>query len=265
MGLFFIFIAKTVMLILLSPAKRMDEKSIRSNVHTLPRLMSHTNKLVKILKNMDPVMLGQLMDINMGLAELNVARYQRFGKKNAEAMLVQALFAFKGDVYQGLQAEKLSEQAVANAQNQLRILSGLYGLIRPLDLILPYRLEMATKLKTPEFNDLYEFWDDQITRLINKDLRTSGSKTVVNLASQEYFNVINPQKIKANIYNMTFKEYKNGKLMFITIFGKQARGLMTRFILEHGLSDPEDLKGFNLENYCFEKSLSGPRDFVFVR
>lgn len=253
------------MLILLSPAKRMDEKPFPGDVYSLPRLMAQTNKLVKVLKNMDPVMLGQLMDINMGLAELNVKRYQSFGKKNSREALVQSLFAFQGDVYRGLQAEKMDKETIEYAQGHLRILSGLYGVLKPLDLIMPYRLEMGTALKTPEFDNLYEFWGDRITKVINKDLAAIHSKTLINLASQEYFLAVDPKKIKAKIYHLSFKQYKDGKLMFITIFGKQARGLMTRFILENRITDPEDLKGFNLENYRFEESLSQPGDFVFVR
>jgi cytoplasmic iron level regulating protein YaaA (DUF328/UPF0246 family) len=253
------------MLILLSPAKRMDEKPVHTDNFSLPRMMPYSNKLVKFLKNMDPIMLGQLMDINMGLAELNVKRYQSFGKKNAKESLVQALFAFQGDVYRGLQAEKMNAESIDYAQDHLRILSGLYGVLKPLDLIMPYRLEMGTALKTTEFGNLYEFWGDRITQVINRDLSAIQSKTLINLASQEYFMAVNPKKIKAKIYHLNFKQYKDGKLMFITIFGKQARGLMTRFILENKITDPEDLKRFNLENYCFEESLSQPGDFVFVR
>jgi len=265
-GLFFYLYAKIlVMLILLSPAKRMDEKPFRSVDFTTPRLLSQTNKLIKVLKNMDPQMLSQLMDINMSLAELNVARFQRFGKKNADEQLVQALFAFQGDVYRGLQAQNISKSAIDFAQSHLRILSGLYGLLKPLDMIMPYRLEMGTSLKTDQFKNLYDFWGDKITQLINKDLAEIQSKTLINLASQEYFAAVIPAKIKASVYNLSFKQYKDGKLMFITIFGKQARGLMTRFILENKISDPNDLKGFNMENYYFEESLSGSKDFVFVR
>ncbi|HRQ30248.1 MAG TPA: peroxide stress protein YaaA [Saprospiraceae bacterium] len=253
------------MLILLSPAKRMDEKPFRSVDHTTPRLLAQTNKLIKVLKNMDPQMLSQLMDINMNLAALNVTRFQRFGKKNMEDQLVQALFAFQGDVYRGLQAQNISKPALDFAQDHLRILSGLYGLLKPLDMIMPYRLEMGTSLKTGQFKNLYDFWGDKITRLINKDLTEIHSKTLINLASQEYFSAVIPSKIKASLYNLSFKQYKDGKLLFITIFGKQARGLMTRFILENKISDPNDLKGFNMENYHFEESLSGPQDFVFVR
>jgi len=243
----------------------MNEKPSPSPQYSLPRLMTHTNKLVKILKNMDPQSLSQLMDINMGLAELNVKRYQAFSKKNTDELLVQSLFAFQGDVYKGLQAEKLDKEAVDFAQDHLRILSGLYGILKPLDLIMPYRLEMGTSLKTSVFGSLYEFWGDKITKLINKDLAEIQSKTLINLASREYFTAVIPEKVKAEVYHLSFKQYKNGKLMFITIFGKQARGLMTRFILENKITNPSELKGFNLENYYFEESLSGSRDFVFVR
>ena len=253
------------MLVIISPAKRLNEQADLFPVHTFARNPEKTRALIEILKNYSPADLQQLMGINPQLAELNADRFHRFKKRHTVQNSLQALFAFNGDVFLGLQAKTMDEASVRFAQEHLRILSGLYGVLRPLDLIQPYRLEMGTHLPTSEGRDLYTFWGETITQLIRSDMRSSGADVLINLASNEYFKSINPKKIKGKILEMTFKEYKDGQLKFYPVFGKKARGLMSRYIIDNRLSNPEDLKGFQEQNYYFEESLSSDTEFVFVR
>jgi len=175
------------------------------------------------------------------------------------------MFAFNGDVFLGLDAKSLDDESVLYAQDHLRILSGLYGVLRPLDLIQPYRLEMGTKLKTDEWKGLYEFWGDKLTNIVKSDMRSNDSEVLLNLASKEYFKAIDVSKVRQRILTVTFKEYRNGNLKFFSVFGKKARGLMSRYVIENRISKPEEIKAFNVENYSFESSLSTADEFVFVR
>lgn len=253
------------MLIVISPAKRLDEQSKKFNSYTSSRNAVQTRELISVLQQYSAADLQKLMSINPKLADLNVDRFQRFKKRHTLQNSLQAIFAFNGDVFLGLEAKSLDHESILFAQDHLRILSGLYGVLRPLDLIQAYRLEMGTKLKTKGAKDLYSFWDNKITNLIKSDMRAAKTDILLNLASNEYFKAIDTSKIKKRILTVTFREYKDGELKFYPVFGKKARGLMTRYVIENRINEPEELKGFNVENYYFQESLSSDDEFVFVR
>jgi len=254
------------MLIVISPAKSLDFKtpSVISN-YTIPEILTESEKLVSRLKTMSPKQLSTLMGISADLGELNFKRYQEWQLPFIPENAKQAVLAFSGDVYQGLQAATLSEEKLMLAQSKLRILSGLYGVLKPLDIIQPYRLEMGTKLKYYKSKDLYSFWNLLITKKINEAVAESGSNVLVNLASVEYFKSIDRKKLKAEIITPDFKEFKNDNFIMISFFAKRARGLMTRFILEHNISEPADLLAFDSEGYSFNSRLSKPGNPVFTR
>jgi len=254
------------MLIVISPAKSLDfETAPTCNEFTMPEMLEYSEKLIGRLQKMSPKQLAKLMGISANLGELNFQRFQSwhlpFTPENAE----QAVLAFNGEVYQGLDASTLSEQQLQLAQTKLRILSGLYGVLKPLDLMQPYRLEMGTKIKYYKSKDLYEFWNPTITKKINEAVAESGSSILLNLASNEYFKSIDKKKVKAEIVTPEFKDLKNGQYKIISFFAKKARGLMTRFILENKLANPEDLQAFDLEGYNFNPRLSKPGNPVFTR
>ena len=254
------------MLTIISPAKTLNEKvDQKTPLFSIPEYLSEAGLLVDILKKYSPAKLMQLMDINPKLAELNASRFNRwtipFDPSNAKP----AILMFNGEVYNGLKGATLSQKELEYAQNHLRILSGLYGILRPLDIIQAYRLEMGTTLKAGKKKDLYAFWGDKITNSLNRELDSHKEKVLLNLASNEYFEVINPKKINARILSCTFKEERNGKLQFITLYGKKARGLMTRFIIQNRIDKAEDLKHFEEEGYFFNERVSGGDDWVFTR
>lgn len=254
------------MLIVISPAKSLDFNTPSvTESYTIPEMLGESEKLVGRLKKMSPKQLSNLMGISTNLGELNFQRYQSwhlpFKPENAK----QAILAFSGDVYQGLDAGNLSEELLELAQTKLRILSGLYGVLKPLDIIQPYRLEMGTKMKYQRSNDLYAFWKNKITLAVNKAISESGSDVLVSLASNEYFKSIDRKKIKARIVTPEFKDLKNGQYKMISFFAKKARGLMTRFILENDISDVDNLQAFDLEGYHFNPRLSKPETPVFTR
>jgi hypothetical protein len=254
------------MLIVISPAKSLDFKTTPViQDYTLPGFLNESEKLVSRLKTMSPKQLSVLMGISSDLGELNFQRYQSWQLPFTPENAKQAILAFNGDVYQGLNAATLSEEKLELAQIKLRILSGLYGVLKPLDIIQPYRLEMGTKLKYYRSKDLYAFWNPAITKKINEAVAESGSKILVNLASNEYFKSIDKRKLKAEIVTPDFKEFKNGEYKMISIFAKRARGLMTRFILENNITEPSDLMAFDSEGYSFNSRLSKPENPVFTR
>lgn len=254
------------MLIVISPAKSLDFKipPVISD-YTVPEFLTESEKLIGRLKTLSPKKISDLMGISADLGELNFKRFQEwhlpFNPENAK----QAIFAFNGDVYQGLNATTLSKEKLMLAQSKLRILSGLYGVLKPLDLMQPYRLEMGTKLKYYKSKDLYAFWNPLITKKINEAVSESGTKVLVNLASNEYFKSIDKKKLKAEIATPDFKEFKNGSYKMISFFAKRARGLMSRFIIENNISDPSDLLAFEAEGYTFNSRLSTPGNPVFTR
>lgn len=248
------------MKILLSPAKTLD---FRSKITTEKTSELYFNKqadqLNEVLKKKSPKQLKQLMSISDKLADLNWQRNQEW----EQAEQRQAIYAFKGDVYVGLDAYTIDKKYFDYLQQSVRLLSGQYGLLKPFDSIKPYRLEMGTNLKIGKKKNLYEFWGSQITDKINEEL--AEKEVVVNLASHEYYNVIKPDVINARIITPVFKDYLNGKLKFISFYGKKARGLMTRFAIDNKISNVEDIKTFNVQNYAYDASLSTEDEWVFTR
>jgi hypothetical protein len=254
------------MLIVISPAKSLDtETPAGYSNFTLPEMTEQSEKLVKRLKTMSPKQLSALMGISAELGELNFKRFQQWQLPFTTENAKQAIFLFNGDVYQGLQAKTLSDELLELAQTRLRILSGLYGVLRPLDLMQPYRLEMGTRLKYQRAENLYEFWSLSITKKINEAVAQSGSGVLVNLASNEYFKSIDRKKLKAKVVTPEFRELKNGKYVMVSFFAKRARGLMTRFVLENNITNPADLQAFDVESYVFNPRLSKPENPVFTR
>jgi uncharacterized protein len=250
------------MLILISPAKTLDYSTPTYQDHSLPEFLPETKSLVSILKKKSANEIGNLMGISENLATLNEERFKSFQKEFNFDNSKQALLAFKGDVYTKMEVDHYSPEDFEFAQKHLRILSGLYGLLKPLDLIQPYRLEMGTQLENKKGKNLYEFWDKKIAKAVNE---ASGNYPIVNLASQEYFKSVDKRTIKNSIITIHFKEFKNEKYQVIGFFAKQARGLMTDFAIKNRITDPEKLKTFDLEKYEFSENLSKANDWVFVR
>jgi len=252
------------MLMVLSPAKTLDyESELATAKYTQPRFLDDSCQLIDELKPLEPHDLSNLMGISDKLGQLNAQRYQNWHTPFTPDNARQAVLAFKGDVYTGLQAETLGPKEFDFAQKHLRILSGLYGLLRPLDLMQPYRLEMGTRFENARGKDLYAFWGDRITDALNGELGDDG--VLINLASNEYFKSVKSKKLTGTIITPSFKDLKNGKYKIISFYAKKARGLMARFAIENGITDPEGLKGFNLEGYYFSPENSGERDWVFLR
>ena len=254
------------MLIVISPAKTLDyETPAKTKVFTSPDYLDQSQGLINRLRNFSSLDISDLMKVSAKIADLNFDRYEAWKKPFTQKNAKQAVLAFKGDVYTGLNAETFKADDFKFAQNHLRVLSGLYGLLRPLDLMQPYRLEMGTKLKTDEGKNLYEFWGSDITEGLNKQLKKIKSDILINLASNEYFKAVKPKELSAEIITPAFKEFKNGEYKMIGIYAKKARGLLSRYIIQNKLSDPEDLKSFNEEGYRFNKTLSKGNNWVFTR
>lgn len=253
------------MVTLISPSKTLNFDDNNScNLNTDCRLINHTSELHKILVNFSINDLKDLMNVSDKIAELNYNRFKRWEEPSKSDSSKQAIYAFKGDVYSGLDAESILENKFDFLQENLRIISGFYGLLRPFDKILPYRLEMSTKLSNSRGKNLYEFWGNNITNLLNNDIEDENSY-VVNLASNEYFKSIKKNKLKNEIITPIFKEFKNGTYKTIAIYAKKARGLMSRFIIDNKIQKPENLKAFNLERYSFDNNLSDDYNYVFTR
>ncbi|MCW3807654.1 peroxide stress protein YaaA [Plebeiibacterium marinum] len=254
------------MQIIISPAKALDfTKPAGTSLHSEIRFSSEAQQLVNILKNYSPEQLGSLMKISQKLADLNYTRYQHWSFPFSNTEIKQALFAFNGEVYNGIKAETLNKTEIETAQKKLRILSGLYGLLRPLDIILPYRLEMGTRMTFLDYKNLYSYWDGKITDLLNLDIKENKHKALINLASNEYYKSINTKDITVPIISPEFKDLKNGNYKVISIYAKKARGLMTRFIIQNNLTDYNDLKAFDLEGYYYNNQLSSEYKPVFTR
>jgi len=254
------------MLILLSPSKTLDFKTApTTEMNSQPLFPKEAAELVRHLKKLSASQLEELMKINSKLAWLNMERFALWKPEFTASNSHPAIFSFKGEVYHGLDVSTLQVADVEYSQHHLRILSGLYGVIRPLDLILPYRLEMGSALRFGKYDNLYHYWRQKITRQIDFDLKESGSKLLFNLASQEYFSVLDHMKLKAEIVSPQFLESKEDSYKMITIYAKKARGLMTRYILEYRIDCEEDLQGFDSEGYCYNRRLSKPGSPVFTR
>ena len=254
------------MLILLSPSKSLDfENSASTAAPTLPRLLPQSADLIRIARTLSPADLMQLMGVSENIAALNTARFAQWQTPFTPENAKSALFAFTGDVYQGMQPLAWHDDTVQYAQQKVRILSGLYGVLRPLDLIQPYRLEMKIGLRNAQGSNLYAFWKNDITALLNADLAAQGEATVLNLASNEYFKAIDPKKLQATIYNVAFKELRNGAYKIISFSAKRARGKMCDYVVQHKITQISDLQGFTADNYSYEPTLSTPQNLVFVR
>lgn len=254
------------MIILLSPAKTLDfESDVPTQKTSDPLFLKDTKELILILKKMSGKQLSTLMGISAKLGELNAERFKTFKLPQNPEQCRQAVLAFKGDVYEGLQAERFSESDFSFAQKQLRLLSGLYGVLRPLDLIQPYRLEMGTDLPNNAGKNLYDFWKTKVTTQIQKDLKETNSKVLLNLASNEYFSAVNSKAIEVPIISPVFKDFKNGDYKIISFFAKKARGLMAGHVLRNRIDNPADLRSFKNEGYKYDPKSSTPAKPVFLR
>ena len=255
------------MLTVISPAKTLDYESPLpvGLAPTRPDFLTDSAELIDILREYSPSQVASLMSLSDKLAALNVARFQSWQPDYAEPDARPALFAFKGDVYTGLDVERLLATELDRAQQHLRILSGLYGLLRPLDLMLPYRLEMGTELVNSRGKQLYEFWGDRITLALNQALAEQGDEVLINLASNEYFRAVQTKKLKASIFTPQFKDEKNGQFKMISFFAKKARGRMAAWLLQNDVHKPEDLRDFAVDGYQFNNALSSGQTLVFTR
>lgn len=254
------------MKIIISPAKNIDFNSdFNYNTFSNLKFEKEAKTLVSILKKYDSKKLASLMKISDKLADLNFSRYQNWELPFTNENAKQAIGVFNGDVYRGINVSTFDDNDLQFAQENLRILSGLYGILKPLDLIQPYRLEMGTKLKNKKGKNLYEFWGDKITKFLNDEFKSDQNPILVNLASIEYFKVINKPKLKAKIITPEFKELRNGQLKIISFSAKRARGLMSRYIIKNKIENIEDIKAFDLENYHYDDNLSDEQNFIFTR
>lgn len=254
------------MIVLLSPAKTLDYTTpTPTQDYTIPEELEKSEKLIKALKKYSVKKLSDLMSLSTDLSQLNVGRYQTWNTNFSTENAKQAIFAFKGEVYNGLQAYDFNHEDIQFAQNHVRLLSGLHGALKPLDLIQPYRLEMGTKLKVGRKNNLYEFWGDEVTNRINNQLEAIDSEIVVNLASAEYFKVINTKKLKAKVITPNFYDNKNGTYKMIQMYAKKMRGAMAAFIVKNQLKSATDLQAFDAEGYFFKSDLSSAENLVFHR
>jgi len=252
------------MKIIISPAKSLDfESKVPTSLHTQPRFLEQSEKLNKKLKTLSKKKLSDLMSISDDLARLNYNRNQEwttpFTKENAK----QAIYAFTGAVFQGIDVNSLQEDKIPVLQDNLRILSGLYGLLKPLDLIQPYRLEMGTKIKVGRNDNLYKFWNEDLAKSLNEELE--DDELLINLASTEYFKAVPKKVLKVPMITPVFKDFKNGQYKTIMTYAKMARGYMVRYIIDNNVKTLEELKGFNVENYRFSEELSVGNDLIFTR
>ena len=254
------------MLLVISPAKTLDyETPPTTGRYTLPGYLDASQVLIERARRYSAHDLVELMEVSMAIAELNVERFAAWHTPFTPQNAKQALLAFKGEVYNGLQAQSLDEAALEFAQQHLRILSGLYGLLRPLDLMQPYRLEMGRPIDTVRGKNLYEFWGSLITEGLNAQLAALNANHLINLASHEYFKAVKPQLVQGEIITAEFKEKKNGEYKMLGVYAKKARGLMCRFVIDNRVTDPQALKEFDSEGYRFNAKLSSETKWVFTR
>ena len=252
------------MKIIISPAKSLDfESKVPTSLHTQPRFLEQSEKLNKKLKTLSRKKLTELMSISKDLAELNYNRNQNWQTPFTTENSKQAVYAFTGEVFRGLDANSLEEEKLPLLQERLRILSGLYGLLKPLDLIQPYRLEMGTRLKVGRRDNLYKFWDDILAKSLNEEL--NDDDLLINLASSEYFKAVPKKVLKVPMITPIFKDFKNGQYKTIMTFAKKARGLMVRYIIDNNVKTIEQLKGFDVDGYLFSEEMSTETDLVFTR
>lgn len=254
------------MLMVISPAKTLDfETPPTTKRHTQPQFLEHSQELISQLRDLTPAQIGELMHLSDKLSGLNAARFGSWNPAFTPENARQALLAFKGDVYTGLDAYTLSGPDLTYAQKHLRMLSGLYGLLRPLDLMQPYRLEMGTKLANARGKDLYAFWGDRISEWLNEALKEQGDDVLLNLASNEYFSAVKRPALNARVIETEFRDQKNGQYKIISFYAKKARGMMTRFVISERISKPKDLAQFDAHGYRYSKELSCPDKLIFLR
>lgn len=254
------------MIITLSPSKGQDfESDAVPPKASSPGMLNDSLLLIEELRKYSSEQVGRLMEVSENIANLNVERYQQFSTPFTRENARPALFAFKGDVYRGIPVVDYSAADLKFAQDHLRILSGLYGCLRPLDLIQPYRLEMKTRLPTPRGDNLYQFWGERITHCLNDELERQKEPVLINLASNEYFKAVKPRQLKGRLLQVNFKEVKGGKARVIAVFAKRARGMMTDFIIRNRLEEPEDLQQFDREGYRFSAADSDQKQWTFTR
>ena len=254
------------MFFVLSPAKNLNEKAPAPvKEFTQPYLLAEAEILMRQLRELAPQQIAELMHVSDKIALLNAERNAEWHTPFTPDNAKQAVFMFNGDVYEGIAADTLKPEQIQYLQQHVRLLSGLYGILRPLDLMQPYRLEMGTAFANTRGKNLYEFWGDIITDLLNDTLAQAGSDILVNLASQEYFKSVNTKKLKARLITPVFKDEKNGKYKIISFYAKRARGLMVRYAAEHNITAPEMLKNFDYEGYAFNEAASNESEWVFMR
>jgi len=256
------------MKILLSPAKSLDfTQTYEQPKATTPVFIENADYLAKKMQKLSSKKISKLMHVSTDLADLNYERYQNWEKPDHQTdNNLSCAFAFTGEVYKGLDAQTLTQKELDKAQNQIRILSGLYGLLKPLDLIYPYRLEMGTQFSvTPKTKNLYAYWGSKIADQLNKEMEASGEDTIINLASAEYFKAVDQKKLKAKVITPVFKEFKNGEFKIVMIFAKHARGAMARYIVKNNIKHAEELKVYNVDGYSLDINQSGENEWVFVR
>ena len=254
------------MLMVISPAKTLDYETPPATARfTQPQYLDHSQELIEQLRELSPQQIGELMHLSDKLSGLNAARFGSWTPAFTPENAKQALLAFKGDVYTGLNAVDFNEADFDYAQTHLRMLSGLYGLLRPLDLMMPYRLEMGTKLANARGKDLYAFWGTRISEWLNEALAEQGDDVLLNLASNEYFSAVKKPALNARIINTEFKDLKNGQHKIISFYAKKARGMMSRFVIKERINNPEHLKQFDEQGYRFSAEQSKPDSLVFLR
>ncbi|MGM0768853.1 MAG: peroxide stress protein YaaA [Pseudomonadota bacterium] len=253
------------MLMVISPAKTLDyESPLATEKYSQPDFLDDACELVDQLKTLEPHQISNLMNISDKLGQLNAERFQQWKTPFTPANARQAILAFKGDVYTGLDAESFSDKEFEFAQKHLRMLSGLYGVLKPLDLMQPYRLEMGTRFENTRGKDLYAFWGDRITREVNRLLEADDG-VLVNLASNEYFKSVRKKELNGRLITPQFKDWKNGQYKMISFYAKKARGLMCRYAIANGITQADDLKGFNLDGYYFCEEQSDQNNWLFLR
>jgi uncharacterized protein len=258
------------MILVISPAKALDyETPPTTTTFTQPDFLDHAAELIEVLREKSPAQIAELMSLSDPLSSLNVARYASWSRPFAADNAKQALLAFNGDVYEGLDAKTLDDEDLAWAQDHLRILSGLYGVLRPLDLMQAYRLEMGTRLANPRGKNLYEFWGERITdelnRLLAREEEAGRERVLLNLASDEYFKSVKPKKLAGRIVTPVFEDWKGGRYKIISFYAKRARGLMSRYVITSRIDEVEALQGFDAEGYAFAADASDADTLVFRR
>ena len=254
------------MLITLSPAKTLDFDTLPPIAKsTKPAMLSKAEELIHVMRGKKVAEIRELMKVSEKIADLNIDRYKHWSVEKNKTQGKQAIYAFMGDVYTGLDAGSFNLEDIKFAQTYLRILSGLYGILKPLDNLQAYRLEMGTKLTTQKGNNLYDFWDNQVTLALNKQAKINGCSCLLNLASEEYFKVVKKHELNLEVITPIFKDNKNGKYKIISFFAKKARGMMARFVIKNRITNPTELKDFNEKGYYFDSAKSAPNSPVFLR